>query len=233
MADAQPTQTCSAADCQRPRHARGMCTKHYRRLREHGDPAAVTRVIDPQRGCAVDGCDRPHMARGLCNAHYQRQQKYGDPLAAQPLLRKTTADSPSAIELFRSFLVEDPSGCWNWTGTMTPQGYGRFNYGGKAHFTHRWAYETLVRPIPEGLVLDHLCRNRRCCNPAHLDVVTHQTNLWRGMAPSFITARTNVCKRGHELSEDNVYRQGPDRTGRVCRTCVRDRQRARRARSRS
>jgi hypothetical protein len=202
-------------------------------------PEALTHLLDRgERGlavkatqtCSVMGCERAHLARGYCNAHYQRYKKYGDPKADQALLRKPVPGAPEPIDLFRDFLRESESGCWEWTGTMTPQGYGRFNINGNAHYTHRWAYETLVRPIPEGLVLDHLCRNRRCCNPAHLDVVTHQTNLARGMSPSAVVVRTNVCKRGHDLTEDNVYWQ---RGTRVCRACTRERQIARRAERRA
>jgi hypothetical protein len=131
------------------------------------------------------------------------------------------------MDLFRSLIVEEEQGCWNWIGPIA-DGYGKLNWGGKSYGAHRWAYENLIRPVPEGLVLDHLCRNRACTNPAHLDVVTHKVNLARGMSPAAIVVRTNICKRGHELTEDNVYRQ-PNKPGRYCRACYRIRQRARKA----
>lgn len=76
--------------------------------------------------------------------------------------------------------VDDVTGCWNWTRTIQPNGYGRISIDGRMVYTHRAAFEAFVGPVPVGLELDHLCRNRRCCNPAHLEAVTRRENLLRG-----------------------------------------------------
>lgn len=77
------------------------------------------------------------------------------------------------------------SGCWLWLGEINRNGYGRVWVSGKRLMAHRHLYERLVGPIPEGLVLDHLCRNRSCCNPAHMDPVTVRVNTLRGEAVLF------------------------------------------------
>jgi hypothetical protein len=93
-------------------------------------------------------------------------------------------DPRSPIERIQARVEIDDFGCWNWTGALTSnlpgKGYGRIQVGPKLKLTHRVAYEALVGPIPEGLDLDHLCRNRKCCNPAHLEPVTRRENLLRG-----------------------------------------------------
>ena len=111
----------------------------------------------------------------------------------------------------------DASGdCWVWTGAKNRQGYGSQRLDGKRPGAHRVVYEALVGPIPEGLELDHLCRNPSCVNPDHLEPVTHQENMRRGLS-------RRVCVKGHA---PNWY---VGSRSRVCRTCNRDIQRARRA----
>jgi hypothetical protein len=73
-----------------------------------------------------------------------------------------------------------PNGCWVWRKATDPNGYGRFWFDGRMLGAHRVSYQLLVGPVPEGLDLDHLCRNRRCVNPSHLEPVTRRTNLVRG-----------------------------------------------------
>lgn len=82
----------------------------------------------------------------------------------------------------RAKSVPSESGCWVWQGAADKDGYGRIKIAGRgAQRVHRIAHEVYVGPIPASLVIDHLCRNRRCCNPAHLDVVTQGTNVRRGV----------------------------------------------------
>jgi len=72
-------------------------------------------------------------------------------------------------------------GCWTWTGSCAGSGYGHLCVDGKWRGTHRISYEVHVGPIPAGLVIDHLCRNTLCCNPYHLEAVTHQENMRRAV----------------------------------------------------
>ena len=115
--------------------------------------------------------------------------------------------------------VIDDNGCWNWPVTDR-NGYGRFRVGSAdiigsrtMAYTHRVAYETFVGPVPEGLELDHLCRNRACCNPEHLEPVTRRENARRGR----VTGPRDTCKRGHEFTPENTYTFPNGR--RNCRAC--------------
>lgn len=113
--------------------------------------------------------------------------------------------------------IDKTDDCWNWTGSRTASGYGRLKVAGKMRRAHRLTYELLVGPIPEGLVLDHLCRNRLCVRPTHLEPVTERENILRGEGWAALNARKTHCERGHELSPDNTYVD--PRGGRICRTC--------------
>lgn len=107
--------------------------------------------------------------------------------------------------------------CWEWQAALVA-GYGTFTpTTGKAAHAHRWAYEQMIGPIPDGLHLDHLCRNTKCVNPWHLDPVTPKVNAERGERPM----RTH-CPQGHPYSGENLYRYTDKRgyTRRYCRTCM-------------
>lgn len=111
--------------------------------------------------------------------------------------------------------------CWEWTACLASKSrYGLFFTPGRTGVAHRFAYEWLVGPIPDGLTLDHLCRNRACVNPAHLEPVLPRTNVLRGVGVTAHNAAKTHCKRGHPLTPENVYyRKG----GRQCRLCNRER----------
>ena len=111
--------------------------------------------------------------------------------------------------------------CWEWIGAHSTAGYGQINVGGrsgKVIYTHRFAYELLVGPIPDGYDLDHLCRNRGCCNPTHLEPVTHRENALRGTSPNAMNAAKTHCHAGHPFDESNTsYRQNGHRGCLACR----------------
>lgn len=126
-----------------------------------------------------------------------------------------------------------PDGCWQFTGALTSYGYSqvRLGTGRPCALGHRVAYEALIGPVPDGLELDHLCRNRACVNPAHLEPVTHQVNLLRGQTINASKAQQTHCVNGHEFTADNtrIYRDGTRR----CRACDRIRTAGYRAKGKS
>lgn len=119
--------------------------------------------------------------------------------------------------------VIQENGCWDWTGAIYPNGYGAHRKAGfKGMYAHRVMYQRLVGPIPLGLTIDHLCRNRRCVNPAHLEPVTKRTNTLRGVGGPAVNAKKTHCIHGHPFSGENLW---VERTGsRHCRTCHRNSQ---------
>lgn len=118
------------------------------------------------------------------------------------------------------------SGCWIWMGATTgDEGYSRL-YLGPTHFrVHKLLYELTYGLVPEGLVLDHLCRVRLCVNPSHLEAVTDRVNILRGMAPGVLRMNAETCASGHRWDDDNTRWYGRQR---VCRSCERDRSARRR-----
>lgn len=112
------------------------------------------------------------------------------------------------------------NGCWEWTGAKFGTGYGLFTVekGTKSIRAHRWSYANSIKPLTPGLVLDHLCRNRGCVNPLHLEEVTHRENIKRGIGPSapFLNGQ-NHCARGHEFTAENTKIYNGKRQCRICR----------------
>lgn len=147
--------------------------------------------------------------------------------------------TPEDVEIYRrerlgKFRLQDPAarfwpkvaksdGCWLWTGSKTKLGYGMFSIDWRSNsraMAHRWAWENANGPIPDGLQLDHLCRNPSCVRPEHLEPVTAAENIRRGLAPALsgkYQLRKTHCPQGHPYAGDNLVRSGNRRVCRICR----------------
>jgi HNH endonuclease len=120
------------------------------------------------RICEVEGCHNKQYAKGICRAHYHRQLKYGRLHLAVRRDPMTRFDVKS-------------NGCWIWSGSKNIYGYGHLKFHGKYWLAHRLSYMRAKGAIPDGLVIDHLCRCRDCINPDHMEPVTNKENLLRGL----------------------------------------------------
>lgn len=144
-----------------------------------------------------------------------------------------THPQPDIIARFEKFIDRRASGCWEWLGYINKYGYGSFWYRGRMRGAHRSYYEILNGPIAAGMEIDHLCRNTRCVNPAHLEAVTKLENIRR--VPESVSAKRVAamnegqkskthCPRWHEYAGNNlrvyVTKSGGER--RSCRTCHRE-----------
>lgn len=148
------------------------------------------------------------------------------PIHSKPIPKLTPKQSRN---FWKKVNKETDSGCWDWTGYKNSEEYGRFyiahGKGERSIFlAHRIAYSELVASIPEGMVIDHKCKNHSCVNPDHLDVVTIKENVLRGDGPTAKNARKETCIHGHPLTDDNVYLEH-NKNGSVyrkCRACRRE-----------
>jgi hypothetical protein len=129
-------------------------------------------------------------------------------------------DYASLIDRLRSKYEPDLSGCWIWIGTVGTKGYGRIAIKGKLYQAHRIVYELLVGPIPNGLQLDHVCRNRLCVNPAHCEPVDNKTNVLRGIGFAAQNAKKTHCSKGHLFDSENTRITNTGR--RKCMACDRE-----------
>lgn len=123
----------------------------------------------------------------------------------------------SPLVLMSRILIDD--GCWTWGGWHSPEGYGFMRSQGRDQPAHRVVYEFLREPIPDGLILDHLCRNRGCVNPWHLESVTTAVNIRRGTSPPALNVHKTYCPQGHPYDESNTYWSAA--SGRRCKVCNR------------
>jgi len=139
--------------------------------------------------CRQEGCKRPNVSYGLCNTHAKWSQ---EKLAANPPIAPRTG-------FWDKVKGGDVSECWEWQAGKSIGGYGVAHIRRIKTYAHRYAYEMLRAEIPDGLHLDHLCRNRACVNPWHLEPVTAKVNASR--TPK---AMKTHCIRGHAFNESNT-----------------------------
>ena len=139
----------------------------------------------------------------------------------------------SLLDRFKEkFKIDSVTGCWNWTASLNHGGYGMIGGSPPEYkdyrpiLAHRVAYKLLIGPIPKDCEIDHLCRNRKCVNPQHLEAVSHKVNCLRGNSPPAIRSRQTHCAKGHPLVGLNLYIH-PNTGYRKCRICGRDRDRIR------
>lgn len=163
--------------------------------------------------CSYPGCDRPHEARGWCHTHYARWKRHGNvnPRGVKNIGR--------AEYMWSRFVKDSVTGCWLWTGTVS-RGYGVASTGP----AYRVMYELVVGPVSSDLEVDHLCRNRLCINPSHLEAVMASENQQRTIPYRLKTH----CKNGHLMEGSNLATKSDGR--RRCRTCHATEQRERKRR---
>jgi HNH endonuclease len=181
------------------------------------------RIQKTCRFCGKDFEYNPKRGKGLyCSRPCWRRDNRGD-----------TTYRPVMERFFE--MVEKTSTCWNWIGTKGVEGYGRFTlprtfakthplYANRSRFTlaHRFLFQEVNGRIADEMTLDHLCRNRACVNPQHLEVVSQKENLHRSpIAPAGINNRKTHCVRGHELVPGNLRRSNSRRACLACHTVTR------------
>lgn len=179
---------CTIDGCEKPHVARGWCNKHLHRWKKYGDPNYLLPLAKDQP-CNVKDCERPQAARGYCRRHWGRWKIHGDPLAGETHY-KTPEESFAAR-------TEWQGECLIWTGTTIHNGYGRITVDGRGSLAHRYAWERVHGPVPEGMDLDHTCYNRLCCNVNHLRPATRSQNVANRPGP------TRASKSGVR----NVYKR--------------------------
>lgn len=214
--------TCSFPNCGRQIKSKRLCKIHYDQRRA-GVQLKPVQVRGPLLPCSAPRCDGLAKVKGLCMAHYH-QQRRNKPFTAVNRYASTE-------QRFWSKVVEsDPPAhdvtmgpCWSWTSTRQKSGHGSFGLSsGKTVRAYRWAYESMVALIPEGLSIDHLCRNPACVNPYHLEPVPLSVNIAR-------IPKVTHCRHGHEYTTENTYWPS-DGSARKCRECGRIRCRENNAR---
>lgn len=131
--------------------------------------------------------------------------------------------------LLSKIKIDEKTSCWNWTATISRSGYGRIGYKYSNHpafEAYRLSYILFREKLDPDLEIDHICRNRKCVNPYHLEQVTKKENILRGVGVGAKNKAKTHCPQGHEYTPDNI-RIGPCNGGRYCRTCQKDRDRYR------
>lgn len=139
---------------------------------------------------------------------------------APPAVPVDFGDDRLSEQQYWSRMSVTAAGCWEWNGTRDEHNYGRIHLKYRHRGAHRVVYEMLVGPIPDGLQLDHLCRNPPCVNPAHLEPVTQRENLLRGNTLAAANAAKTHCPQGHEYTPENTYQSAGKRRCRRCESAA-------------
>lgn len=226
------TQTCSVVGCARTGPlTRAMCKTHYARYRRHGYAGSATIKQRSWDGliCEAPDCMRRPAASGVCLLHYKRLRRNGT-------FGLYESESITRYMAARSFTVAASASrpglgaCIEWRGSRLSNGYGAIRV--RSHhnqLAHRVAFHLAYGEIPEGAVIDHLCRNRACVNPAHLEAVSNEENLRRGLGYRLRNGMDSSCIHGHEYTPENTYRNPNKPSDIRCRECARARDRKRKS----
>lgn len=184
-----------------------MCDRHYNRWLKSGATADPIKLVVAR--CTVAKCPGSVVGWGYCATHYANWRHTGDPLAA-PVAWRT--------RFFMKVDRRSDDECWPWLGAINATtGYGYFNQEGQTRLAHGVAYEIGIGPVPDGLQLDHQCRNRPCVNWHHLMPVTAHENILRSNGASAQYARRTHCSHGHPFTPENTHWAAD---GRRCLTCA-------------
>lgn len=174
------------------------------------DDVAGSKVVRVSAAsCLIEGCGGENLRRGWCTMHYVRWYRHGDPLYVRPTYEE---------RFWGKVAIMDDHSCWEWRAYKHKKdGYGRFGTGKGERLAHRIAYRLLVGDIPDDMELDHICRNRGCVNPNHLEPVPHAENMQR--------ATKDHCKRGHKYTLEDTFQSNgkPRRNCRICKSIMRRR----------
>ena len=199
---------------------------HRQRVRRHGTPGQAEpmhAVSWAGATCSVDDCTSDVKARGMCLAHYKRWRRWGDPTIIRPLQPVhdrfwAKVDKEGPVSDHRPDLGQ----CWIWMAGRTAQGYGGFHPSRDVTTTaHRWAYSEAHGGVSPDHHVDHLCRERLCVNPSHLEAVPPLENLRRGKGYGIENGMRSTCVNGHEYTPENTYT--PPTGAKRCRVCQKNR----------
>lgn len=223
--------TCSVAGCEASGYmTRGLCKMHYARQRRRGTAGGAEKQhAGPYAGqqCSVPDCESKARSLGMCTAHYKRYKRWGNPQIRRPVTDPATrfwskVDKAGPIPSTRPGL----GACWVWVAGRANTGYGVFHPArGVNVLAHRWVYEQAVGALDPLMVVDHLCRNRACVNPDHLEQVTNEENLRRGAGYALRNGMRNECIHGHKYTPENTYIC--PKGGIRCRACAAEKDRTR------
>lgn len=193
----------------------------------HVGPIPEGMVLDHL--CRRKECVNPAHLEAVTVAENTRRRNYEQRLDPVQSLRPKRHTPTLRERFFAKVDKNGPNGCWNWTSNKNPLGYGSISVKSRPQQAHRVSYEMVKGKIPDGLVIDHLCRNPSCVNPDHLEAITPKENTRRGIsgqrAREYQLAKI-FCLRGHPLSGDNLLKSKKQR---ICRLCSIARKRGYRA----